>query len=484
METSDLELLKQFLPLCFKEARSALDALRPVIFVFDKNCDTWHSELQNNILPSIRWHVFIGDLFPTLRGTDKGFFNACFHSTPHFQYCWAPEGIALICFTSGTTGKPKGVSIGHTALIMQSLAKVALVGYNENDVYLHTSPLCHVGGISSGLAMLMVGACHVIFPKFEAESVLRAIEEHQVSSFITVPTMMADLIACIRKRESWNGRGIVKKILNGGGGLSVKLTDDAAEVFSNAKLLSAYGMTEACSSLTFITLYEPSSVHPRKALQEFSEAKSYSTNRVGGICVGKPAPHVELQISSDGPSPVGRILTRGPHVMLKYWNQIPEATSDSGHGDWLDTGDIGWTDDSGNLWLIGRCKDRIKTGGENVYPEEVETHLSQHPGIFAVVVVGLPDARLSEMVVACVQIRENWLWINQNADCSLERKDLCVSSQILQDFCKERNLTGFKIPKMFIPWKKPFPLTSSGKLRREDIRKQARSHLQHLPSYL
>ncbi|KAK9088147.1 hypothetical protein Scep_027229 [Stephania cephalantha] len=367
---------------------------------------------------------------------------------------------------------------------MQSLAKVALVGYNENDVYLHTSPLCHIGGISSGLAMLMVGACHVIFPKFEAESVLRAIEEHQVSSFITVPTMMADLIACIRKRKSWNGQGIVKKILNGGGGLSAKLTDNATELFPNAKLLAAYGMTEACSSLTFITLYEPSSVHPRNPLQEFIAVKSYSTNGVGGICVGKPAPHVELQISSDGPSPVGRILTRGPNVMLKYWNQIPEATSDPGHGDWLDTGDIGWIDDMGNLWLIGRYKDRIKSGGENVYPEEVEAHLSQHPGISGVVVVGVADARLSEMVVACVQLRENWLWFDQNADCSFERKDLCISSKILQDYCKERNLTGFKIPKMFIPWGKPFPLTSSGKLRREDIRKHAMSHVQHLPSYL
>lgn len=93
-----------------------------------------------------------------------------------------------------------------------------------------------------------------------------------------------------------------------------------------------------------------------------------------GVCVGKPAPHVEIKICVDGSSNVGRILTRGPHVMLRYWDQIPEKASNSVEEAWLDTGDIGFIDDHGNLWLVGRTNGRIKSGGENIYPEEVSKH--------------------------------------------------------------------------------------------------------------
>lgn len=115
-----------------------------------------------------------------------------------FNYAWAPEGAVLICFTSGTTGRPKGVTISHSALIIQSLAKIAIVGYDEDDVYLHTAPLCHIGGLSSALTMLMVGGCHIFIPKFDAKLALEAIKQHHVTSLITVPAIMVDLVSIIR----------------------------------------------------------------------------------------------------------------------------------------------------------------------------------------------------------------------------------------------------------------------------------------------
>lgn len=124
-------------------------------------------------------------------------------------------------------------------------------------------------------------------------------------------------------------------------------------------------MTETCSSLTFMTLYDPG-IDGRK-LQPVHQER--------GICVGKPAPHVELRISGDGSSHVGRILTRGPHAMLRYWQGSPPNASVSGDEVWLDTGDIGSIDDSGNVWLIGRANGRIKSGGENIYPEEVRSYV-------------------------------------------------------------------------------------------------------------
>lgn len=141
-------------------------------------------------------------------------------------------------------------------------------------------------------------------------------------------------------------------------------------------------MTEACSSLTFMTLYDPTT-------QESCKVAYPLVNRPKqGICVGKPAPHIELRVKLDENSlRVGKILTRGPHTMLGYWGGH-QVVQESSIGAWLDTGDIGTIDEFGNLWLIGRSSGRIKTGGENVYPEEVRNllisassvvHLFLHP---------------------------------------------------------------------------------------------------------
>lgn len=127
-------------------------------------------------------------------------------------------------------------------------------------------------------------------------------------------------------------------------------------------------MTEACSSLTFTTLYDPTK---ESHCQKPYDVKKSNLSFQGGICVGKPAPHVELKLSVEESSDTGRILMRGPHVMLHYWGQSPSKRSNPAHEGWLDTGDIGQIDDHGNLWLVGREKDKIKSGGENVYPEEV-----------------------------------------------------------------------------------------------------------------
>ncbi|XP_010275958.1 PREDICTED: 2-succinylbenzoate--CoA ligase, chloroplastic/peroxisomal isoform X2 [Nelumbo nucifera] len=462
-----------------------MQVVSPVMVVLDESCSIWCSWLHNNNVPSLRWRIFLGEpstLFGSGDVLTMEMLSIPQRSNP-FDLQWAPEGIALICFTSGTTGKPKGVVINHRALIVQSLAKIAVVGYGEDDVYLHTAPLCHIGGISSCMAMLMVGACHVFIPKFEAGSALEAIEQHHVSSLISVPAIMADLISMIRRNGGWKGGEHVKKILNGGGGLSFELVRDAAKIFPSAKILSAYGMTEACSSLTFMTLHDPKEEFSGEPIQKEPEMTRSMVHRLGGVCVGKPAPHVELQVQGDGSSPIGRIFTRGPHVMLGYWDQNLATVSDSGERGWLDTGDIGWVDGHGHLWLVGRANGRIKSGGENVCPEEVEVILNQHPGVSSAVVVGLPDSRLTEVVAACIQMKENWQWDDFNLKHRPESK-LWLSSKILQMYCKQKNLTGFKIPKIFMLWRKPFPLTTTGKLRRDEVRREVMSNSKFLPSSL
>lgn len=130
-------------------------------------------------------------------------------------------------------------------------------------------------------------------------------------------------------------------------------------------------MTEACSSLTFMTLYDPTNESPRCSSQPSCDAKRMNVSSRVGVCVGKPAPHVEIKLSVEESSDAGRVLMRGPHTMLHYWGQSPSLRSNPANEGWLDTGDIGRIDDQGSLWLVGREKDRIKSGGENIYPEEV-----------------------------------------------------------------------------------------------------------------
>ena len=131
------------------------------------------------------------------------------------------------------------------------------------------------------------------------------------------------------------------------------------------------GMTETCSSLTFMTIYDPTMKTYSQHHQTVANIKYTSVHQPQGVCVGKPAPHVELKICVDGSSPVGKILTRGPHLMLRYWGEIPAKAAYSSNESWFDTGDVGSIDEYGNVWLIGRAKGQIKSGGENIYPEEV-----------------------------------------------------------------------------------------------------------------
>ncbi|CAH8354830.1 unnamed protein product [Eruca vesicaria subsp. sativa] len=462
-----------------KEAKLGMQLVEPVLLVTDEKCVSWCIHVHNIDIPSLKWRVLMESTSTDFASEHNQFLttemlkqNVLVDSLP--TYAWAPDDAVVICFTSGTTGRPKGVTISHLAFITQSLAKIAVVGYGEDDVYLHTSPLVHIGGLSSAMAMLMVGACHVLLPKFDAETALQVMEQHCVTCFITVPAMMADLVSVNRTMKNGAQNSCVRKILNGGGSLSSELLQDAAKIFSIAKIFSAYGMTEACSSLTFMTLYDPTTEESYKTTYPLANRPKQ------GTCVGKPAPHIELMVKLDEDSlRVGKIRTRGPHTMLRYWGH--EVVQESSNGAWLDTGDIGTIDEFGNLWLIGRSNGRIKTGGENVYPEEVEAVLLEHPGIVSAVVIGIMDVRLGEMVVACVRLQENWLWSNVE---NRNRGGSELSSEALKHHCRTNNLTGFKIPKRFVRWEKQFPLTTTGKVKRDEVRREVMSHFQILTSSL
>ncbi|KAL2484187.1 2-succinylbenzoate--CoA ligase [Forsythia ovata] len=397
-----------------EEAKLAMEVVQPVLLVTDLSPGYWHSAFHIDSVPSLQWHILMDT---PVRANYSGtaltteLLKKPTGRSVTMDYIWAPERAAIICFTSGTTGRPKGATISHSALVIQSLAKIATVHYDEEDVYLHTVPLCHIGGISSAMAMLIAGGCHVIIPKFEAKLAIECIGKHHVTSFLTVPTIMADLISSYRMKVTSEQLETVMKILNGGGALSAKLIEDGTKIFPRAELLSAYVPKNENNS------------------HQLSDAAKSNFSCPGGVCVGKPAPHIEVRISVEDSLNAGRILTRGPHVMLGYWGQIPSKCFDPGHEGWFDTGDIGQIDDHGRLWLIGRAKDRIKSGGENIYPDEVEVH---------------PWPTSRDFGHCCC-------WSSRfSVDRDAKDTGNALSSEILRNFCRAKNLTGFKIPKKFV----------------------------------
>ncbi|KAG7668391.1 hypothetical protein KSW81_002277 [Nannochloris sp. 'desiccata'] len=452
------------------------------------------------------------------------------------------DGAAFIIFTSGTTGPPRAAVLSHAALHFQCTAKLRCCHYTTSDIYLHTAQLFHVGGLCSALAMLLVGAQHVFLPIFRASECLKAIEMYNVTSFIAVPTMISDLIAVSgeggeekRKRKNFP---LVRSVLVGAGGLSKFLITGLSELLPNATVYAAYGMTEACSSLTFSTLITKrteqqqqqqghyGSVQGGEVAQQSMPLEKNNSSAAGGdsaVYVGCPPPGIELailplsatttttqtvsssssalsslsnikieQISHEG---YGEVLTRGLHAMLRYWDD-PEATSSSFLPDafrninvasttglWMRTGDLGHLKTGSSfgikqqcLWLVGRAKDVIKSGGENVPAAEVERALLCHPAVAVAAVVGLPDSRLGERVAAAVVLNKGYTWQGPKAVYTVESTAIpsssssnstCIHGSALQQHCRSvASLAGFKLPRTFFVFdtEEDIPRNATGKV--------------------
>jgi acyl-activating enzyme 14 len=324
-----------------------------------------------------------------------------------------------MCYTSGTSGAPKAVILTHEGVCAATRAKLDVVGYDAEDTYLHMAPLYHVGGLSSAHATLAAGANHVFVNKFDPAHVLRVIVDEGVTAFIAVPAMMRALVDSVTgSRREDNAFPTVRKILVGAGRLTDGLYDSIRRVFPNATVTMAYGMTEATSSVTFLS--------PDDARL-----------MVDSTFAGNAAPGVEVKTDAEG-----QLLVRGSSLMLGYVG-IDRADTFDVDG-WFATGDLGAVEDAqdeetgSRVWLRGRAKDMIKSGGENVSPEEVERVLNAHADVATSVVIGASHEKWGEAVVAVVKLRVT------AADTEDER------IAALREWCAESRLARFKIPKCFV----------------------------------
>src|SRR6516164_9400829 len=296
------------------------------------------------------------------------------------------EDTAVLIYTSGTTGKPKGAELTHFQLYMNCTVAGELFGARSDDVTLGVLPFFHVFGLSSITNVsVRYGGCLSIVPRFAPGAVLDTLEGDRCTVIGGVPTMLHALA-----QQDITGRDLSALRVAVSGGAS--LPEDVMRTFESKygiEVLEGYGMSETASSCSF--------------------------NRPGDrrvLSIGKPLWGVTMRVAGaeDRPLPpgrehVGEILIRGHNVMKGYLNR-PEATAETLRGGWLHSGDLGYRDDDGFYFIVDRAKDLIIRGGYNVYPREIEEVLYGHPDIVEAAVIGKPDERLGEEVVAVVVRRE------------------------------------------------------------------------------
>ena len=345
----------------------------------------------------------------------------------------APHDTLLLCYTSGSTGIPKGVMLSQHAVRCNAEHSVELHSMKADDVVLTTLPLFHVGGLNNQTTpALLAGATVVLHPKFEVDATFDAIERERVTLTVLVPAQLMAMFASPR----WASADFSSLRMITTGSTIVPEHVTRTVHARGIPLVPIYGATETCPIAACLA--------PEDAMR-----KAGST--------GRAARHCELRIADEtgadaAPGARGEVLVRGPNVMSGYWRQ-PEASAAALAGGWFHSGDLGYFDADGCLWIDGRVKDLIISGGENIAPAEIENVLLECADIAEASIVGAPDARWGEVAVAVVAARAG-------SELSAERVLALLDGRIAR----------YKHPKRVV-FVDALPKTALGKVRKDDVRR-------------
>ncbi|RJX28831.1 MAG: long-chain-fatty-acid--CoA ligase [Desulfarculus sp.] len=355
------------------------------------------------------------------------------------------DDLAHLYYTSGTTGKPKGVMLTQGNVTFHALSAVAELKLTDADTWIHVAPLFHLADAWATFAITWVGGRHVCVPYFEAEQVLAAIARERVSISNMIPTMLNLMVNHPRVGEF--DYSSLRCILSGGAPIAPETVKKIVDTLG-CDYIQTYGMTETSPYLTVSILKEH-----LKQLPAAEQLRIKSRT-------GRPFMGVELKVvRSDGAEiapddqEVGEIIVRGPIVTPGYWNR-PQATAEAIVDGWLHTGDLAVIDAEGYVNIVDRKKDMIITGGENVYSTEVEYALYEHPGVLECAVIGVPDEKWGEAVKAVVVCRPGHQ----------------PGPEELIAFVKDR-LARYKAPKS-VEFVAEIPKTGSGKIYKKGLKER------------
>ena len=359
---------------------------------------------------------------------------------PIDDQCGRDDALAGIYYTGGTTGRAKGVMLSHRNLIANVLGVIATTGAPEQRVFLHSSPLFHIGGASAALGITLLGGTHVVLPAFTPEAAVKAIEQEQVTWALIVPTMFAMIRDYLAEHPA--DLRSVRRIRYGASAISETLLRDAMWLFPNAEFQQGYGQTELAAAATVL---EPQ-------FHLLASDKPYLRS-AGRSLAGTDVRIADENLVERPLGQIGEIVVRGPGVMLGYWKQ-PDLTAATIVDGWLRTGDAGYMDDEGFVYIADRLKDMIVSGGENVFSAEVENALAAHPKIAECAIIGVPDSKWGERVHAIVRFKPGMI------------ADLAE----LVEHCRIR-IAAYKCPRSLEARDAALPLSPQGKVLKTELRK-------------
>jgi long-chain acyl-CoA synthetase len=359
----------------------------------------------------------------------------------------SPGDVAVQLYTSGTTGRPKGVQITHHNFYALSEhaaknpdgypADMDWNAWDEDDVSLVAMPIFHISGTGWGIIGVYTGAFTIVLREFENAAVIGTIRDFKVSKTVLVPTTIQMILdypgVCAADFAS------MSHFLYGASPIPLDLLERAVKVFG-CGFVQLYGMTETCGAVTYLPDDDHRPGNPRMR------------------SAGKAVPGAEIRIMHPehstvlGPNTVGEICIRSPTTMRGYWKQDAETKRTITEGGWVRTGDAGMMDEDGYVFISDRVKDMIVSGGENVYPAEVENAIYGHPDVAEVAVIGVPDAKWGEAVKAVVVLKPG----------------AAPDAASVLEFTRQR-IAGYKLPKS-VDFVEALPRNATGKVLKRDLR--------------
>jgi long-chain acyl-CoA synthetase len=347
-----------------------------------------------------------------------------------------PDAVLALIYTSVTTGRPKGVMVTHANILADIHHFNYWMRYAEGAIYLHAAPLFHIADFPAIFAAPSFGASQFTLPKFNPQSFCEAVERERVSHTVLVPTMI-NLLTQFPEVKKYDLSSL-EVLAYGGSPMAPDLIRRTRQLLPHVKLAQVYGLTES----GFLT-----------GLQD----QEHTDDRF--LSCGRPCPGIDLQVTDDAGKQVdagkpGELVARGANLMRGYWNNPGETALAFRDGSFR-TGDIGYQDSEGYLYILDRAKDMIVTGGENVYSGEVEAVIYAHPAVREAAVFGIPDPQWGEIVMACVMLKPG---------STLNVDDLIA-------FCR-KNLASYKMPRRVEFLDTELPKGGSGKILKRLLRER------------
>ncbi|MFZ7110197.1 MAG: class I adenylate-forming enzyme family protein [Desulfatiglandales bacterium] len=348
----------------------------------------------------------------------------------------------IIFYTSGTTGLPRGALYTHFRKMEESRTKALQLRVEEGDRSVAVLPLFHIGGWSYFWTFFCAGACNIIMSQrnFDPEATLRTIQDEKATDIHIVPTQLVAILNLDNLEDC--DLSALKRIWYAASPMPTEILRRGIEAFG-PRFMQCYGQSESGPDITFLSDRDHQVVY-----------KSADEQAILASC-GRPCETVHMRIIDEanndlGPGEVGEIIVRSKRVMKEYWRR-PDETSETLIDGWLHTGDMGYYDDKGYVFIVDRKKDMIITGGENVYPREVEEILYRHPAINEAAVIGIPDPYWVEKVHAVVTLK----------------RGAQATEEEIREFCKA-HLAGYKTPKS-VEFVISLPKNPQGKILKREL---------------